>query len=802
MSLISEILKYCSVKIKSEIAGAPSMGTGIIYQTPNTISYNYILTAKHILSEDSYTPYNFRKIESIEIQYYSKETNEFNKLYYSKNEDFTSDSIIIFEGADLAILKIPKVKGINFPSILVSDDLENEDSDFLSWSIFKANTDSLNLLKFSRNDPSENKIELKSKITKDSLHGLSGSGVFIDKKNILLGIISKYPNENFENAIIECSKITFANINSKLHDLGLIQLDTKGSFLKREVQGRIVELYQAQINNAYLDIKAAIERTRTDMNDDWYYDSLQYIDLLNSDYLFEELNEYFYQNNYKASKAEKFYVPKTNFTLRQAFILPFIDRVIYMAIVGELADVIDDSLIPNVFAHRFNKVDNTNLITNGVEQWLKLKYKISEEINKKENNTYKYNCILHVDILNYYDNIDKKLLIEKLKRVATTNNHLNTIDLLNAFLFNYSSKTVGLPQNNDASALLATFYLNQIDVFINNHTQSYFRFADDIKILCRDKYEARKYLGLLEQELKRCQLAVNSQKTKIVEIVDSITENNTNPLIQQRKDFSNIYNFEIESIKTLSKSSNYQYRNEAFHTALQLLHDNINSDENENEEQARNLNFALRIIEDLGKSKINFHNSEHKNLLLGTLLKAVKVLKDKPWITPQICKILSLIDDNQFIERFSKELTELVLNKNYNLYPYQQFQIWLLFAKQKYICNDLIKWATEKVEINDTTQIATTAAQILYLSTVDKHFKRLLLRKLHEKFTSGYFQNRATLIALRSFNLIEPNTESIHLTLSKSFQFTSKFGHKDLIFYHELEANQDDQDLLEEFFSS
>lgn len=796
MPLISETLKACSVKIESIVAGAPSIGSGVIYQTPNKCNYNYILTAKHLLSEDSQTEFEFSKLQSIEIKYYS---DKFERLSFLKSRNLNQSDIIIFEKEDLVILKIQKKEGISFPSILVSDELQNDELIFSCWSIFKANEDELSPFKFTRNDPSEKKINLESNVTKQYLNGLSGSGVFIHDKNVLYGIISKYPNENFENSTIECSRISFASINAKLLELNLIQLDTKSSYLKREIEGRIVELYQAQINNSYLDLNTAIERIRTDMNDDWYYDSLQYVDLLNSDYLYAELENYFYQNSYKASKAEKFYIPKSNYTLREAYILPLIDRIIYMAIVGELGELIDDSLIPNVFASRYNRIKQNNLLINGVEQWLKFKYKISQEINKKDNGQFEFNCILHVDILNYYDNIDKKLLVEKLKRIATNNNHLNSINLLETFLSSYSDKSTGIPQNNDASALLSTFYLNQVDVFINNHTHSYYRFADDIKILCKDKYEARKFLVLLEKELKRCQLSVNSQKTKIVEIVNSYEGKELPELITTREEIANIFNPKIELIKVLSRSSNYQYRNEAFHSAIRLLSESINSDGNENDEQSRNLVFTLRIIEFLGKSKIHFQTN--KNELLETLSKAVKVLKDKPWITPQVCKILSLIESDQFSSFFALDLKELVLNEDWNLYPYQQFQIWLLFAKQKIECKDLIKYASQKIEINDSTQKPTTSAQILYLSTVDKNFKRIILRKLEENFTTGYFQNRAALICLRSFNLLEPKKENIHPALSRSFPFTSKFGSKDLVFYHDIELINDDQDLIEELFS-
>ena len=87
------------------------------------------------------------------------------------------------------------------------------------------------------------------------------------------------------------------------------------------------------------------------------------------------------------------------------------------------------------------------------------------------------------------------------------------------------------------------------------------------------------------------------------------------------------------------------------------------------------------------------------------------------------------------------------------------------------------------------------------ISSVDKNFKRIILRKFEENFTNGYFQNRASLIALRSFDKLEPRRDAIHSSLSNSFPYTSKFGHKDLVFYHDIEINYDEQDLIEELFS-
>ena len=799
MGLIYENLKNCALKITAKIGYVPITGSGIIYQTPNYYDYNYVLTAKHLLSEDSKTEFDIGKLNSIKFEYFKD--GEFAQLAYLNGKQLEINSnIILFESQDLVIIKIEKLKGLNFPSILVTDYLDDDELIFSSWSIFKANFDSFDHFKFDRSDPSSRRIKLNEKVDKDYLNGLSGSGVFVHNKNILYGIISKYTNENFQNATIECSNISFGSVNAKLITLNLLPLDDKyDQFFKKEMNGKIVEIYQAQINGAYLDLNLSLKRVEADMSDDWFYDPLQYIDLLNTDYLFSQFEKYFYNNKYKAFEAERFYVPKSNFTLREAYVMPLRDRIIYMALVGELAEIIENSLIPNIFASRFNRINKESLLLNGVEQWKKLKYKIAEELGKKESNgDFKYDCILQVDILNYYDNIDKKLLIEKLKRSAVTQNQLKCIGFLEEFLNTYSQKSKGLPQNNEASALLATFYLNQVDLYMQNHTLSYYRFVDDITILCVDKYEARRYLTLLEKELKRCHLSMNSQKTKIIELKSDEKQHDLEDSMS-RDFYSKIFNLELEKIKNLSKSVNYQNRNDAFHLAVKLLNDNINVDENEKDDSSQNLRFSLNVIEYLGKSKIHFLSDTSD--LFRSLSQAVKALKDKPWITYQICKILSLTELEDFKNFFLDDLKMLVLERKYSIYPYQQFQVWLLLAKQKIEDNDLIQFASSKIEINDKTKVATTAAQIIYLSTVDKNYNRIILRKIEENFTDGYFQNRAALIALRSFQLIKPSKESMHPSLQESFEFTSKYGEKDLVYYHDLDLSESNTTNLDQLFS-
>lgn len=793
MALVYENLKKCAVKISAYVGGVPSIGSGIVYQTPNYLDYYYVITAKHILQEDSFTHYEDKKIYEIKIEYSLNGNLSTLEIIKQKN---IKDKVLVLSD-DIVILILDKNNDIIFPPIQVSDELKDDENDFFSWGIFKANEDELNNFKFKRSDHELKRIELISKVSNISIPGLSGGGVFLKNKNILYGIISRYPNKHFENSIIECTRLKFEEINLELKKNKRIELDTIDKKHKREIKGNVVEIYQSFINNTFLNLELARRRLQTDIIDDWYYDSLKYIDLLNQEYLFKQFEKYFFSNKYKTSKAEIFYVPKKNFTLRQAYIFPFIDRIIYMAIVEIFADKMDKALLPNVFSARYNRQSTNQIIINGVEQWKKMQYKIAEVANEKEfSGIYKYNCIIEIDLLNFYDNIDKGLLIKKIERITTTTNEKNALIMLKNFLYNYSNKKIGLPQNSDASALLATFYLNQLDVFINNQTFAYYRFMDDIRILCKDKYEARCILKNIEHELKRCHLSVNSQKTQIKTFVNIETEKK-DELVRNHIDKN--FDFEISKINRLSNASNYQNRNLAFHSAIELLENNIDEDTIDEEESARKLNFALNTIEKLVRKNLNLLSLQTS--FFNSLLKAVETLKDKPWITTQICKILSLVHSSHFNEHFKTPLKEIILNEKYNIYTFQLFQIWQLFAKHKIKENDLITFAAKSIEKNDKTSTPVIASMIIYICSVDKNYKRIILRKYEENFTDGYYQDRATLIALRSFNNIKLDTKLIHKTLKHSFKFTNKYGNKDLVYIQGIDEEEEDDQITEQLYS-
>jgi hypothetical protein len=771
MDMLSDKLKVNAVKINCSIGGVGYSASGIVYVTSNLYDYNYVLTAKHTFQEDSETELNKNKIIFIEIFY--EEAGVFRKIEYIKSKEI-KDRLIDFDD-DFVIVIIKKNPEIIFNSFLVSDKITSDK--FYSWSISKANSNQLQLYNYSRNDTENKRFKLDGTYDGDNLPGLSGAGLFSSFKSVLYGVVNKYPNKGFHNSTIDCSKITFLEINERLCRLGKAQLDLEDSKLrhKRIIGEEVVDIHQAFINGVCLDLELARKRLETDIKDDWYYDPLRYIDCLDQDYLFKLFETYFGKNKYVASHSEQFFVPKKTYTLRQALVSPFIDRIMYMAAVGVIAEKIDRALIPNVYSARYNHYQDNHLIINGVEQWKKMKYKIDSCLEN-------YGCIIKIDLLNYYDNINKQLLHEKILRVCETQNETDAAILLNKILKKITTKAAGLPQNSDASSLLASFYLNQVDVYMQHQAKDYYRFMDDIIIFCNDKYEGRRLLQNMETELRRCYLSVNSQKTKIIELTTD-----------SKIEFKQKFDLNLNKIRVLRKSCNFNNRNLAFHASVKLMEKSFETDTNKNDEEASRFNFALNTFVTLAKKGMWSYSDTNFNHCLN---KTIRNMLDEPWITTQICNVLNLIPKENIEIEHLKILSEIVIDSKYNTYSLQTYQIWLLLAKHRYETVELKQFAVRSIETNNDTIKPTIAGMIIYLCSIDSNFKRVILRKYGEGFTHGYFQNRIALICLRWFPTDIIPVKHMIGSLSKTHEFLHKYKNKDLVY---IPSITEDTDLDEDF---
>ncbi|SDB50266.1 P63C domain-containing protein [Flavobacteriaceae bacterium MAR_2010_188] len=767
-------LRDCGVKIIATIKGVTDVtGSGILYLNRNDVEYDYVITAKHILQESSKTQYKASVISKIEIQHPIEKRFE---LLAEIKKNQISQRVIAFD-EDFAIIKIEKNQKHQFPPILVSDEPDIEDEDFYVWGTYAANYEQIHKVDFKKNDEISRRYQTKVYFEPYLMKGISGAALFSANKPCIYGIIRGFESEKMTNQTLDLVEISFTSINKKLQSLNLVPMDTEESKSKKILSKRVIDLYQAVINGMVLNIEQARRRLRTDLFDDWFHDPLMYVDLLSKEYLFSQFEDDFYTELYKPEKWNLFYVPKKRLSHRKAYVGSFKDRIIYMAMVGSLADKLDQAMISQTYSARYNKYSSDQLILNGVEQWKKLNHQLNLEANARLSTTkFKHNCLIEVDILNFYDNVDISLLATKIRRVCKTSNDFNVTDQLKNFLIRISGQNTGLPQNSDASSLLATFYINQVDVFMSNHCTSYYRFMDDIKIFCKNKYEARNLLQLLEFELKRCGLSINAQKTKIFELTDNGTSNDN---MVNRKTYFKQFNLELLKLKRLLNSDDSNYRNEAFHLTIQLLNRLFQQEDPLSEiESSRELNYLLSTLKKLVIKDIRVANDK----FIEMINKSIYLLHDSPWLTYQVCSILSLLSSEMVHNEFLPDLIPLVLDSRFNIFAYQNYQVWLLLAHHKCDVENLREFAIDQIERNDQTNEAGIAAMIIYMCSVDPHYHRIINRKFTEgKYQHSYFQARLSLIAQRTLEISSIPVDKIHSTLKKAPTFTNSFKDKELV---------------------
>jgi retron-type reverse transcriptase len=116
-------------------------------------------------------------------------------------------------------------------------------------------------------------------------------------------------------------------------------------------------------------------------------------------------------------------------------------------------------------------------------------YKVKQDIQSQ-----KYDSFIKLDIKDFYPNIDHKILLEKVKQyiddeeaLYLLENAITQITISKGRRADKKNNTQikGIPQGLSISNILASVYLNDLDVkYLMRKDLSYFRYVDDILILC------------------------------------------------------------------------------------------------------------------------------------------------------------------------------------------------------------------------------------------------------------------------------------------------------------------------------
>ena len=143
--------------------------------------------------------------------------------------------------------------------------------------------------------------------------------------------------------------------------------------------------------------------------------------------------------------------------------------------------------------------------------------------------TKRINWIIDIDIKGFFDNVDHHWMIECLnQKIADPNFRSIIIKFLKAGVIKegkYYKTKKGTPQGGILSPVLANIYLHYVlDIWfehelkekISGYTEI-IRYADDFVIGAQTKIEAERILKEIKTRLKKFNLEVSAEKTKIIE---------------------------------------------------------------------------------------------------------------------------------------------------------------------------------------------------------------------------------------------------------------------------------------------
>lgn len=202
---------------------------------------------------------------------------------------------------------------------------------------------------------------------------------------------------------------------------------------------------------------------------------------------------------YKHSKYTKFkiYQPKERIIMASEYI----DRIVHQWYVQHF---IKPYFVPQFINTTYACIEGRGM------------HKATKDLQtamRRAKNKFGSYYILKMDITKYFHNIDKRILWNILKRKIKDRKLL----WLTREILLSTEGMLGLPLGNYTSQMFANIYLNELDQYAKHKLKCtyYYRYMDDIVILCKDKERAKENLKdiaiFLDNNLK---LTLNS-KTKI-----------------------------------------------------------------------------------------------------------------------------------------------------------------------------------------------------------------------------------------------------------------------------------------------
>lgn len=443
-----------------------------------------------------------------------------------------------------------------------------------------------------------------------------------------------------------------------------------------------------------------------DMRDDWFADALQHRDLFsNKKALREVLHEVLLDGNgrYRATQRVVCDIPKKGLGIRYSLESDFYDRFIYQAICSYLIPFYDPLLSHRVLGHRHERKSKSGryLFKGRIELWQTFEGVTRTALKNNQ-------ALLATDLINYFENISIESIRQAfegaLPRVKATGPEKvrirNAVNTLCELLVHWGySERHGLPQNRDASSFIANVVLNTVDQDMVESGYDYYRYVDDIRIICQNPRAARNAATVLISKLRTVGMNINSAKTKIL---------TANSPAEDIDEFFPTSDDRSTAIDHMWRSRSRRIIVRSIKYIFQLLQECIDSKQT----QSRQFRFAVNRLVRLVDAGIFDPKSPTAKELKAMLIDS---LEEHAASSDQYCHLLSTLG---LLPCELEKLEQFLCDRERSIHSWQNYQLWLVLARAKYKSQQIINLAIDRIQ-HDVMR-PEVAAIFIYLRCVDE----------------------------------------------------------------------------------